>query len=138
MISVKQILYWTSLHRKIIIANARSVAISFKKVEYVEENGVKWKKVEATAQGETVPRNVLMFFAGKGPTSKVWASCDCEYFLYHAEVALQKRGSSDINYSNGKLPKVTNPRLVAHACKHIIACLQRGAFALEPKKTGRR
>jgi hypothetical protein len=135
MISVKQILYWTLLHRKSIVAKARSVSINFKKVEYVEENGIQFKRVDAKAMGETDVYDLTMFFNGKGPTSKVWASCSCAYFLYHCEVALSKRGSTDVNYSNGKLPKITNPRLVSHACKHIVAALQRGAFMLEPKKT---
>jgi hypothetical protein len=134
MISVKQILYWTLLHRKSIVAKARSVSLTFKKVEYVEENGVQFKRVDAKAMGESDVYDLTMFFQGKGPTSKVWASCSCAYFLYHCEVALIKRGSSDQNYSNGKLPKITNPRLVAHSCKHIVAALQRGAFMLEPKK----
>lgn len=122
------------LHRKSIVAKARAVALSFTKVEELVEDGVKWRRVDANAIGDTSTRHVILFFNGKGPTSKVWASCDCEYFLYHCEVALQRRGSSDINFSNGKLPKITNPRLVSHACKHIVACLQRGAFMLEPKK----
>ena len=140
MISVKQILYWTMLHRKSIISKARSVALRFGKVEYQEEDGIKMKMVEAYAQSQEGDGGyrILLYFTGKGPTSKVWASCECPYFLYHAEVALQKRGSTDINFSNGKLPKITNPRLVAHACKHVVAALQRGAFMLEPKKTATR
>ncbi len=134
MISVKQILYWTLLHRKSIVAKARSVAINFRNVKYVNEGGVQFKQVDARAQGESEIYELTLFFNGKGPTSKVWASCSCAYFLYHCEVALKKRGSTDINYSNGKFPKITNPRLVSHACKHIVAALQRGAFMLEPKK----
>ncbi len=124
------------LHRKSIIAKARGVALRFGKVEYVEDDGIKMKKVEAMAASQDGDGNyrLLMYFTGKGPTSKVWASCECPYFLYHCEVALQKRGSTDINFSNGKLPKITNPRLVAHSCKHVVAALQRGAFMLEPKK----
>lgn len=135
MISVKQILYWTQIHRKSIILNAKSVGIRVDKVEYVvEPDGSTYKKVEVEALGETQPYDVLLFFHGKGLTSKVWASCSCPYFLFHCEVALQKSGSSDINFSNGKLPKITNPRLVRHCCKHIAACLQRGVFMMEPPK----
>lgn len=134
MISVKQILYWTSLHRRSIVSKARSVSLRFGKVEYIEEEGIRYKKVEAKALGEGGVYDLLLYFRGKGATSKMWGSCSCPYFLYHCEVALTKKGSSDINYSNGKLPKVTNPRMVSHACKHIIASLQKGAFMLEPKK----
>ncbi len=124
------------LHRKSIIAKARGVALHFGKVEYVEENGIKMKKVEAMAASQDGDGNyrLLMYFTGKGPTAKVWASCECPYWLFHVETALSKRGSTDVIYSNGKLPKVTNPRLVSHACKHVVAALQRGAFMLEPKK----
>lgn len=134
MISVKQIMYWTLLHRRSIVTKARSVALSFGKVDYITENGVQFKRVTAKARGEKGTYDLLMFFQGKGPTSKIWASCSCPYYLYHVEVALTKRGSADINYSNGQLPKITNPRLVSHACKHIVAALQKGAFMLEPKK----
>lgn len=135
MISVKQILYWTQLHRSSIIAKAKSVGIRIAKVEYVTEpDGLKYKKVEVEALGETSTYDVLLFFHGKGLSSKVWASCSCPYFLFHCEVALQKTGSTDINFSNGKMPKITNPRLVKHACKHVCACLQRGVFMMEPPK----
>lgn len=123
------------LHRRSIIAKARGVSLRFGNVKYVEENGVRMKQVEAVASSQEGigSYRLLMFFVGKGPTSKVWASCECPYFCYHAEVALQRKGSSDVNFSNGALPKVTNPRLVAHACKHVVAALQRGAYMLEPK-----
>ena len=135
MISVKQILYWTQLHRSSIIAKAKSVGIRIAKVEYVTEpDGLKYKKVEVEALGETSTYDVLLFFHGKGLTSKVWCSCSCPYFLYHVETALSKSGSTDINFSNGKMPKITNPRLVKHCCKHIAACLQRGVFLMEPPK----
>lgn len=135
MISVKQILYWTQLHRKSIITKAKSVGIRVASVAYVKEpDGTTFKKVEVEATGETETYEVIMFFNGKGLTSKVWASCSCAYFCFHVEVALQKSGSTDINFSNGKMPKITNPRLVRHCCKHIAACLQRGVFLMEPPK----
>lgn len=133
MISVKQILYWTRLHRRRIFETARGVSVRFTSVVEKVDDGVKFREVKAVAMGETVQRNLIMYFTGRGPTSKVWVSCDCEYFLYHCEVALMKKGSSDENYSNGAFPKITNPRLVAHACKHIVAALQKGAYMLEPK-----
>ncbi len=135
MISVKQILYWTQLHRKSIITKAKSVGIRVASVAYVKEpDGTTFKKVEVEATGETETYEVIMFFNGKGLTSKVWASCSCSYFLFHCEYALSKSGSTDINFSNGKMPKITNPRLVRHCCKHIAACLQRGVFLMEPPK----
>lgn len=135
MISIKQILYWTQLHRKSIIDKAKAVGIRIGKVEYVKEpDGNTYKKVEVEATGESETYQIIFFFLGKGLTSKLWASCSCPYFLYHCEVALQRSGSTDINFSNGKLPKITNPRLVRHCCKHIAASLQRGVFMAEPPK----
>lgn len=135
MISIKQILYWTKLHRSSIIAKARNVGIKVKKVEYITEpDGTKFKKIDAEAMGETSIYQITMYFQGKGLTSKIWASCTCPYWLYHVETALSKSGSTDILFSNGKLPKITNPRMVRHCCKHVASCLQRGVFMLEPPK----
>lgn len=135
MISVKQILYWTQLHRRSIIAKARNVGIRVVKVSYVTEpDGEKYKKVEVEALGETGTYDIVMFFHGKGLTSKIWCSCSCPYFCFHVEKALSLSGSTDINFSNGKMPKITNPRLVKHTCKHCVAALQRGVFMLEPLK----
>ena len=57
--------------------------------------------------------------SGKGV--KVNVSCSCEFFLYYCEVALFKAGSADIRYSNGKKPRVTNPKLIPLMCKHLVA-----------------
>ena len=48
-------------------------------------------------------------------------SCECGDFWCHWEYALNKRGASDIQYSNGEPPVVTNPRNIAGVCKHIMA-----------------
>lgn len=53
----------------------------------------------------------------------VWASCDCEFFLYTVEVALAAQYSSSVIYSNGAYPIIRNPQLKGYACKHIFACL---------------
>ena len=60
-----------------------------------------------------------------------WASCSCEYFLYHCEVADTRKGSSSIRYSNGAAPHITNPQLVSHLCKHILAALRKGALVVK-------
>ena len=134
MLSVKQLLYWTKLHRAEILRKARRVSVRFGKAEEVTDNGATFRQVTARAVGDTRPRNVTMRFRGKGATSKVWVSCDCEYFKFHCEVADTRRGSSDVIHSNGKFPKITNSRGVAHVCKHIAACFLRGAQDLQPKK----
>jgi hypothetical protein len=48
-----------------------------------------------------------------------WVSCSCPNFLFVAEYALAKHGSSRIEYSNGKRPVITNPREIPFLCKHI-------------------
>lgn len=138
MLSVKQLLYWTRLHKSEILKKARKVSVRLGKAEEVEEDGATFREVNAKAVGDTRPRNVVMRFRGKGATSKVWVSCDCEYFKFHCEVADTRRGSSDVIHSNGKFPKITNRRGVAHVCKHIAACFLRGAHDLEPKKKKRK
>lgn len=60
--------------------------------------------------------------------SKAWVSCSCEYFLYHAEVADASTGSSSVRYSNGARPKITNPGMVGHLCKHLISAARKGAL----------
>ena len=60
--------------------------------------------------------------------SKVWVSCDCEYFLYHCEVADAEHDSASIKYSNGKYPTQTNPQGVGHICKHLLASVRKGAL----------
>lgn len=58
----------------------------------------------------------------------VWVSCSCAYFLFHCEVADAESDNSDIKYSNGKGPSITNPNHVAHLCKHLISALRKGAL----------
>lgn len=53
--------------------------------------------------------------------SPCWVSCDCEYFMYHCEVALHRFNASDIVYSDGSFPEITNPRMVPMLCKHLYA-----------------
>lgn len=50
-----------------------------------------------------------------------WVSCDCEYFMYHCEVALHRFNCADIIHSNGAFPGLTNPRLEPKLCKHLHA-----------------
>ena len=48
-------------------------------------------------------------------------SCSCPDFMYRHEVALNRRGAADIEYSNGEMPTTTNPELRVATCKHLIA-----------------
>ena len=47
--------------------------------------------------------------------------CSCPYFLFTLEFALWKSGNSEIKYSNGKPPRVTNPTFSVWLCKHLFA-----------------
>jgi hypothetical protein len=67
----------------------------------------------------------------RGSTSKdqlylgnVIVACECDYFTYTCEVALNKRGAAQIKQSNGEHPEITNPRLVPTPCKHLHAVLE--------------
>lgn len=61
---------------------------------------------------------------GFGATAEVKLLCDCEDFKYRWEVALTRQKSSVKCFSNGKLPKKTNPHCIPAACKHLIAALK--------------
>lgn len=50
----------------------------------------------------------------------VLVSCQCDFFLYYCEVALNHWGSARIKYSNGEHPGVTNPQLQPLLCKHLV------------------
>jgi hypothetical protein len=39
------------------------------------------------------------------------------------EKANQLQGASDIEFSNGALPNVTNPTFETGLCKHLLGCL---------------
>jgi len=49
-----------------------------------------------------------------------WVQCSCPFFLFNCEYALAKHGSSEIKYSNGKPPHITNPKQIPMVCKHLV------------------
>lgn len=62
----------------------------------------------------------IMIHPYKTRRTTIVLSCSCPDFLYRHEVALYKRGGAEVEYSNGRLPKITNPRLRATCCKHCL------------------
>lgn len=50
-------------------------------------------------------------------------ACDCGNNLFQWEIANAYHGVSDVIYSNGDFPIVTNPSLRPGCCKHILKCL---------------
>ena len=51
-------------------------------------------------------------------------SCSCDDNLFRWEVSNTLRKASEIEYSNGDLPVMTNPKLNPGMCKHLVALYQ--------------
>jgi len=126
---------YTRVYKPLVLKKARDVSVKFSKPKsIIDSDGDKYTLVKAICRGETIPRNVEFHLYGSGKTAQVWCSCDCEFWLYHCEVAMQKKGSSDILHSNGAKPRVTNPKMIPSLCKHCCAALLNGAHTLKPVK----
>ena len=132
MLTEKQLLNWTRIHRNSIPKKATKVKVNFTDCDYDDEGGV-YVQAVARSQETGIPHECEIHYYNR---NKVWVTCTCEYFKYHCEVANHRRGSSDILESNGKLPRITNRRMVSHVCKHLYACFIRGASKLKPEKFG--
>lgn len=72
--------------------------------------------------GKEVPQNVLKAKDLRKLGCKV--SCSCEDYLYRLEVSNRAHGSSDVIYSNGKKPKITNPDMHPGLCKHLTGAVK--------------
>lgn len=58
--------------------------------------------------------------------SRVWVHCSCPYFKYYLEVALWRKGCTDLKSlgrENAFWPKIRNPRMKAYLCKHLYSTL---------------
>lgn len=62
-------------------------------------------------------------------------SCSCEDFMYVHEVANHDKGAADIDYSNGELPVVKNPKLRPGLCKHLYKLYQQVQHQLVKSKS---
>lgn len=47
--------------------------------------------------------------------------CNCNNFKYENEYTLWKNNASHIVNSNGKFPRVRNPRMIKKVCKHLLS-----------------
>jgi hypothetical protein len=131
MLTIEQILNFTKMSRPEVIKRARTIAVKFFKVEVERDWETRpYYRIRARCVGDTIPRSVELHAYGKTKNAKVWMTCDCEDFMYRAEVALNRRGNTEIIYSNGAMPRVTNPNAVPYTCKHILACILSGALSL--------
>lgn len=134
MLDAKKLLEYTQLYNPKLFANAKTVRVTrMRAVNALDEDGDPCRIITATCQGNTMPRTVtIRAYGPRLVTAKLWVSCDCPFFLYHAEVANTRKGSSDIIYSNGASPKITNPGGIPHLCKHAISAIRAGALTLQP------
>ena len=57
--------------------------------------------------------------------ARLKVDCDCEFFLYYCEYALNLYGSADIRRSNGEPPFVVNPRFQPILCKHCLVVIEK-------------
>lgn len=62
----------------------------------------------------------------------VWVNCTCPAFRYYSEVAVTKKGSSDIIESDGSLPRQNNPQMEPYICKHLFATAK---IAMDKRRT---
>lgn len=132
MLTEKQLLNWTRIHRDSIPKKAVKVKVDFQDCDYDDEGGI-FVQAIVRSQETGIPHECEIHFYDR---NYVWVTCSCEYFRYHCEVALERRKSSDIIESNGRLPRITNKRMVSHLCKHLYGCFVKGASKLTPKQFG--
>jgi hypothetical protein len=140
MLRIDQIVNYTKRYHPIILSNAKKIKVQLGELTgYQDKDGEVYRTIQCICTGGSKPHMVRTTYYGPyDGRAMIWASCDCEYFLYHCEVALQKKGSSDIQYSNGASPNQTNPGLIPCMCKHIAAVLLTGVFAVKPKSIKKR
>jgi len=134
MLDAKKLLEYTKVYNSKIFESAKNVKILKMRARSItDEDGDECREVTTTCRGDTIPRTVTMRLYGpRLVTAKMWVSCNCEYFLFHCEVAVQRKGSTDIEYSNGARPKVTNPSMIPAMCKHCVAAIRAGALTVQP------
>jgi hypothetical protein len=137
MLTVEQLIEYTRVYKPLVLKKAREVSVKLGKPVVMEDSdGDKFTLINAKCRGETVVRNVEIHLYGKGKKAQCWVSCDCEWFCYASEVALTKKGSSEINFSNGQKYTKSGPnsRGVPNVCKHVAACFLAGAHNLKAIK----
>lgn len=62
-----------------------------------------------------------------------WVHCSCANFKFVLETSLTYHGSSDIKDSNGNFPRIKNPEMEGHLCKHLV-CMASKAKMRKGKK----
>jgi hypothetical protein len=84
-----------------------------------------WKGVTNRVQkwrGKEIPEQI---FSGEDLRNmKCKVSCTCKDFKYRMEKANNINNASDINFSNGNYPTITNPDYNPGLCKHLLGTME--------------
>lgn len=140
MLTIKQLMRLTKIAKPQIVSNAQRTALKFEECEDLKgSDGAPYRHNLIKVRGSTIDRKVVIdiYNPDKGEDSPCYVSCDCEYFKYHSEQALSKKGSADIIYCDpskrSKDPEArVNPNLIAYGCKHILAAILKGVLLKKP------
>jgi len=128
MFTAQQLIQATKNHRPSILDKAKSISIRWGKTNLAKDaSGDTYVHIEAQAKGDTIARQIELHIYGSGPKAKIWVRCSCPYQMYHCEVLLDRHDNTDLKYAIDRLPKITNSAMITHICKHLCACLLRGA-----------
>jgi hypothetical protein len=136
LLTAEALLRFTQTYNARLFNNAKGVSVRFATCRLrTDKDGDEYREVKVVCVGKTVPRQVeLHLYGPRNKNARVWATCTCPYWLYHCEVATERKDSTDIIHSNGARPIVKNPRMIPAVCKHIIQALASGACTLAPKE----
>ncbi len=127
MLTLKQMAHRTSAARKVRAENVKIIGIKTgwndDGLGFVAARTYTKRKPNSRGKMVTVKNpvkhtSVITFINKK---LKCSVSCSCGDNLYRWEVANTLKGASDIEYSNGEMPFITNPKLRASLCKHLLA-----------------
>jgi len=87
-----------------------------------------YSRMRVSADGRLVrntdPHRYLTMFTFVDKKLNVIASCSCGDQTFRWEWANANKGASEIEYSNGEPPNVTNPTYKVGMCKHQVALLE--------------
>ena len=143
MLTAKQLLRFSRIHRPSLISNARRTAVRFEECEDLKgADGTPYRHNVIKVRGSTIDRKVIfdIYEPWKGEDSPIWVSCDCEYWLYHCEQAVERKSSTDIIYCDPSKrvsdpERQKNPNMIAHCCKHLISSIMKGVLVRKPKSS---
>lgn len=115
-----------------VIARSRqTTVIIMNKVKRIYDDGLETVVFQAKGRAHTeviyYELTIEMFpteihkdvYQSPGENNPAWVQCSCPFFLFNCEYALARVGSSEIKFSNGKAPLITNQRMVPYFCKHL-------------------